>query len=209
MSSSLDLLAGMAHDLRTPLARLRLRAELACPQEVSLAMEEDFQAVTHLIDQILGYAQGCMAPAAGGPQPLAKLVDQTVRRYDQGRDVRVQRLDACEAQVPSLSMQRALANLIDNALAHGAGPVQVELHAVADGAQVMVFDQGQGLDAEQWVRASQPFVRLGPVPGLGPSLRHCGLGLAIVAQMAHQLGGRVVLHPFDGTRSGIGVLVPG
>jgi len=206
MSSSLDVLAGMAHDLRTPLARLRLRAELECPQEVSRAMEEDFLAVTHLIDQILGYAQGCMAPAAGGPQPLTELVDQIVRRYDQACDVRVQRLDACEAQVPSLSMQRALANLIDNALAHGAGPVQVELHAGLEGAQVLVFDHGPGLDAEQWARASQPFVRLGPGPGA--SLRHCGLGLAIVAQMAQQLGGRVVLHPFDGTRSGIGVLLP-
>lgn len=210
MSSSLDLLAGMAHDLRTPLARLRLRAELECPQEVARAMEDDFQAVTHLIDQILGYAQGCMAPAAGRSQPLAELIGQTVRRYGQAHDVSVLRLDACEVQVPGLSVQRALANLIDNALAHGAGAVQVELHADADAFQVLVFDHGQGLGPEQWARAGEPFVRLGTVPGQGqgPSVRHCGLGLAIVAQMARQLGGRMVLHPFDGTRSGIGVLVP-
>lgn len=209
MSSSLDLLAGMAHDLRTPLARLRLRAEMACPPDVSRAMEEDFQAVTHLIDQILGYAQGCMAPAAGGPQLLAELIGQTVGRYREAHDVSVHRLDACEVRVPSLSMQRALANLIDNALAHGMGAVQVELHAGADGARVLVFDQGQGLSTEQWARAGEPFVRLGAMhQGQTPSVRHCGLGLAIVGQMARQLGGQVVLHPFDGLRSGIGVLVP-
>lgn len=209
-AAGIGLLAGIAHDLRTPLARLRLRAELACPEEVSRAMEPDFLAVTQLIDQILGYAQGCMAVTGGGQVPLTELLSACVAQHGAPeRPLGLGRVDACFRQVPLLPMQRVLANLIGNALAHGLGPVQVELHAVPGtrgGVQVLVFDHGPGLARHQLARALQPFVQLGDAAL--PATRHCGLGLAIVAQIAQQLGGRVVRKPFDGARSGIGIHIP-
>ena len=210
MPAGIKLLAGIAHDLRTPLARLRLRAELDCPEEVSRAMEEDFQTVTHLIEQILGYAQGCMAPSSQGFGSLHELVRRGVSSYRQVQsDVGLGSLEARDVVVPCLPLQRVLANLVDNALAHGAAPVWVEVQADAAGVALLVFDHGPGLSHEQLLKATQPFVQLGMQVSPTQSLGRCGLGLAIVAQIAQQLGGRVVLKPFNGTRSGIGVHIPG
>jgi two-component system osmolarity sensor histidine kinase EnvZ len=211
MPHGISLLAGIAHDLRTPLARLRLRAELACPEEVSRAMEEDFMAVTHLIDQILGYAQACVVPGAapGGHASLHEVLRRGVQAYRQAHaDVSLMTLDeGHDLLLPRLPLQRVLGNLIDNALAHGLAPVQVELQAVPAGVDLLVFDAGPGLAPDHLADGgAQPFVRYG-LPD-APARRHCGLGLAIVAQMAQQMGGRMVLRPFDGARSGIGIHIP-
>ena len=117
----------------------------------------------------------------------------------------VSRCDAIDQSVPDVSIQRAVSNLIDNALHYGRGPVEVELREVAGGAEVMVLDHGQGISSEHFERALMPFVRLGDAQA---SAGKCGLGLAIVAQIAAQVQGRVLHHPFDGRRGGIGLLLP-
>lgn len=67
----------------------------------------------------------------------------------------------------------------------------------------MVYDRGRGIATEHLARACQPFVRLHATQG-----GHRGLGLAIVAQVAHQLGGAVRIAAFDGQRAGVGVNLP-
>jgi two-component system osmolarity sensor histidine kinase EnvZ len=89
---------------------------------------------------------------------------------------------------PDLLVQRLLTNLIDNALAYGQAPVEVSLQATADGVQLRVTDHGPGMPLEEFDRAQQPFVRL---TSARSELGHCGLGLAIVAQMGRALGGRL------------------
>jgi two-component system osmolarity sensor histidine kinase EnvZ len=90
--------------------------------------------------------------------------------------------------VPDLVVQRLLVNLIDNALAYGQAPVEVTLRATPEGAELGVADQGAGMSPEDFERAQQPFVRL---TNARSELGHCGLGLAIVAQMGRQLDGHL------------------
>lgn len=202
-----QLLAGVSHDIRTALARLRLRAEIECGDEAYQAMEDDFKAVTRVIDQFLIYSQGQSdLDARGRQQPLAELITQGARLYRETAGVQVTRLDACAVKASALLVQRALSNLIDNALAHGRSPVEIELRAVDGGAELWVFDRGQGIAPADQARALEPFVKLGR--GAQPG-GHCGLGLAILAQIAQALDGRVVMQPFDGRRFGMGLFVPG
>lgn len=200
------LLAGVSHDLRTPLARLRLRTELVCPDHVLQAMETDFRAVAQIIDQFMAYAQGHVAHAGGRHEGLASIVRQSVSRYAaSGQAVEMAHLADVRATLPALHMQRIVSNLIDNALSHGQGPVAVEIHGAQGGVEVLVFDHGRGIGAHELASALLPFTKLG---GIDAGVGHCGLGLAIVVQIATMLGGRVVHRPFDGHRSGIGVFVP-
>jgi two-component system osmolarity sensor histidine kinase EnvZ len=81
----------------------------------------------------------------------------------------------------------------------------VELTAAGEEVILVVFDGGPGISLADFEQAQEPFVRLG-APSLADG--HCGLGLAIVALVAAQLGGRMVLQPFDGERSGVGLAWP-
>ncbi|WP_374317223.1 sensor histidine kinase [Aquabacterium sp.] len=202
-----NLLAGVSHDLRTPLARLRLRAELECPDAVFQAMEADFKAVAHIIEQFLAYAQGHGPQESGPKEAMADVMRRSVSRYaEAGLSVELGRIDQTSLMVSSTSLQRLLGNLIDNALSHGQPPVVVALE-VRESAwvELVVYDQGVGISADAFGQALMPFVKLGR---LNDEVGHCGLGLAIVSQIASMLGAEVRLHPFDGHRSGIGVRWP-
>ena len=204
--SGRELLAGLSHDLRTPLSRLRLRAETECDEAVWERMKPDFSAVGRIIDQFLAYVQGQSGVTAGVLHPLGDLVEEVVAQYRaEGSDVTLVSCHAPGATVPDLGMQRALTNLLDNALTHGRTPVEVELDVRADEAWLTVFDRGHGIAKADVTKAFQPFVRLA-ANGVGRG--NCGLGLAIVAQVTEQLGGRTVLRPFDGNRSGLAMCLP-
>lgn len=200
------LLAGVSHDLRTPLARLRLRVEIECPEDAMKRLEADFLAVERIIDQFLAYAQGQGGVAIGQMHPIAGLVEDVVGRYrTEGLDVEIIRAEVDDLHVPDLAIQRALINLVDNARAHGRGPIQIEVWSQFHELMVVVYDHGTGIAECDLQNAFKPFVQLGP-PHRGQS--HCGLGLSIVAQVAEQMGGRTVHMAFDGRRSGLGFALP-
>jgi len=204
--SGRELLAGLSHDLRTPLARLRLRAETECDEAVWERMKPEFSAVGRIIDQFLAYVQGQSGFTPGVLRPLSDLVEEVVAQYQaEGADVALVACWAPAAMAPDLGTQRALTNLIDNALTYGQTPVEVELEMKGEEIWLTVFDRGPGIAEAEFAKAFQPFVRLATT---GADRGNCGLGLAIVAQVAEQLGGRTVLQPFDGHRSGLTMCLP-
>ena len=205
-----QLLAGVSHDLRTPLARLRLRAETQCEAPVAEALTADLLALERIVNQFLAYVQGDTAAALGEDAPLAGTVRRTLQPYiDDGQpvtlDLDLHAVAGHEPWAPDLAVQRLLANLVDNALAYGRAPVCVSLRSTSTGSELCVSDGGPGMDDENFQRAQEPFVRLTRTRS---ELGHCGLGLAIVAQMARQLGGRLhARHGADG-RFGITLVLP-
>ena len=95
-------------------------------------------------------------------------------------------LESVHASVKPVALGRAVGNLIDNAFAYGSAPVVVRLRSVNGSAEIEVWDQGEGMAADQWERALQPFQRLDESRGVQG---HCGLGLAIVAHVSRMHGG--------------------
>lgn len=192
------LLAGVSHDLRTPLARLRLRVETQLEGPVVASLEADLTAIEHVVNQFLAYVQGEAAPRLGEPQPLPATVARVVAQAQQaGQAVQAPQLPQVPAARPCLlperAVERVLSNLIDNALAYGRPPVGVAVSVADDGTWTLrVSDDGPGMTAEQFAAACQPFVRLDSTRS---DLGHCGLGLAIVAQMARQLNAELACVP--------------
>jgi two-component system, OmpR family, osmolarity sensor histidine kinase EnvZ len=203
------LLAGVSHDLRTPLSRLRLRIETECEEPLAERLTADIRALERIVSQFLAYVQGESGAGLGEPESAAQLVMQSVNAYrQQDQPVSVQVVELT-APVPDLALQRALGNLVDNALAHGRPPVLVELSARGIGSEaegvLTVWDHGAGMPPGLFARAQLPFVRLEGQPALSG---HCGLGLAIVARIAHQLGGRLEQHFTGDGRYGISLTWP-
>jgi two-component system, OmpR family, osmolarity sensor histidine kinase EnvZ len=203
---SRELLAGMCHDLRTPLARLRLRAETDCSPAVWERMEQDFSSVERIISQFLAYVQGQSKASSQETLALGDVVADMAEVYRlEGADVRLVSCQAPGVMVPDLSMQRALTNLIDNALRHGQAPVELEVELLEGNVWLWVFDHGKGISKSDLSKAFQPFVRFASA---AVDSHSCGLGLAIVDQIAHQFGGKTVVRAFDGTRSGVAMCWP-
>ncbi|MBZ8141639.1 hypothetical protein CLD22_17245 [Rubrivivax gelatinosus] len=199
-----NLLAGLSHDLRTPLARLRLRAETQCEPAVGDALAADLGALERIIDQFLAYVQLERADAVGRDAPLARSVEGVVQRHVAHGDAVEAVIEPLDWTMPDLPVQRLLGNLIDNAFAYGRPPVRVELLAAEGGAVLRVLDQGHGMSEAEFELAQQPFVRLSPARG---GEGHCGLGLAIVAQIVQQWGGELRLARANGS-TGIELTIP-
>ena len=200
-----SMLAGIAHDLRAPLTRLRLRLDLA--PAAGLAADDcrrslaDLAALERITSQFLRFAgldQGEPAVVV----PLAALLAEVAAAA--GAVPLELALEPLERRVRPTALARAVANLLDNALAHGAPPLCLELRGEdATGFTITLWDHGPGIPDSAWSRALEPFQRLDPSRG---DQGHCGLGLAIAERIARDHGGG--LEPRHGPR-GFGVALRG
>jgi two-component system, OmpR family, osmolarity sensor histidine kinase EnvZ len=199
------LLAGVSHDLRTPLARLRLRIETQCEPRIAEAADGELRAIEHIVSQFLAYVHGHTGSVAGAGESVLAIINQVVASFaEQGVPV-APRLAAGDGLADALGLQRVLTNLIDNARVHGQAPIELHWRDNAAGErELSVWDHGAGLSDAQFASALQPFVRLSNDAGIG----HCGLGLAIVAQIAQQWGARLECRREGNSRFGIALVWP-
>jgi two-component system, OmpR family, osmolarity sensor histidine kinase EnvZ len=190
------LLAGVSHDLRTPLARLRLGIEVGAKDESTHeGMISDIAEMDKIIGQFLEFARDNLeAPLE--MRELNDIVASAVERYHKtGNEIRFSRAELPPLPLRSTAMSRLIANLIDNALSYGAPPVEVITRADGRSAVLEVADRGPGIAADQVERLKRPFTRGEPARTGGAG---AGLGLAIVERIARLHGAAFELLPREG-----------
>ena len=181
------MLAGIAHDLRSPLTRLQLRLGLADQDSMALKerslAEADIAALERITGQFLVFAGVDDAEPAIEVPLNGLLAEAAAFAGDLAMD-----LPPLHRQVRPTALSRAVANLLDNALSHGRPPLRLVLRPVgAEGFEIQVWDGGHGIAAEQWEQALRPFQRLDLARG--GDRGHSGLGLAIADRVARDHGG--------------------
>jgi signal transduction histidine kinase len=189
------MLAGLSHDLRSPLARIQAALELRASDGESWSDTlRDVREINHIVGQCIDFARD------GQDEPLQNAsldgIAAALLGADAGPDLK---LDLAAPQALPLrvaAVRRALRNLVDNAHLHGALPVVVATHIDGAEAVLSVSDAGAGIAPEAWDQLRRPFAR-------GSHARNpagCGLGLAIVQRVAGMHGGRLCLRPAAGGR---------
>jgi two-component system osmolarity sensor histidine kinase EnvZ len=193
------LLAGVSHDLRSPLARIRMAAELL-PETGDVAARRasivrNVDVADRLIASFLDYVRAAELPLAATVDVVA-VARHLLRARDEPADVLA--LDApARMEVPrahELLLERLLANLVDNAMRHGTPPVVVRIGADGRDAIVDVVDHGPGLAPDARERLTQAFARGDASRGTPGT----GLGLAIVEQIVQRMGGSLGFDRVDG-----------
>lgn len=178
------MLAGIAHDLRAPITRLKFRLSMPrLDREEKERCSSDLEALERITGQFLLYAGG------GESEALVECpLDQWLAEVSAGHDSDHLHLDLDEIQAPirPVALGRAVANLINNAFTYGTTPVVVRLRADNRMVRIEVWDQGAGIPKEHWDRALQPFQRIDDARG---EQGHCGLGLAIVSHVVQRHSG--------------------
>lgn len=190
------ILAGISHDVRTPLSRLRLALEMSGgDRAVAEGMNADIDEIDQVIGQFLDFARG--DSEARVPADLDALVREVAEHYARrGRPVTLAAPPrAGVLPLARLSVRRAVMNLVDNALRYASGPVEISAHRESDGVVIEVLDRGPGIPAGEAERLKRPFTRLDQSRG---ALGGAGLGLAIVERIAQAHGGRLELLAREG-----------
>lgn len=192
------LLAGVSHDLRTPLARIRLGVEMLDDKgdaAMRAGIVQDIEDIDAAIGQFLDFARAASSENQTLDGDLNALIASLAARYERsGKHLAVQTGPVPPLPLRMLAMQRLIGNLIDNALRHGGDQVTVATGCVESTAFVEVLDRGPGIPPEQAERMLQPFTRM----DVARSTSGTGLGLAIVDRIARMHGGRVRLLQREG-----------
>ena len=192
------LLAGVSHDLRTPLARLRLETEMSVGNdEAKRNMEMDIEQLDAIIDKFMDYARP--GDTEMRPVHLAQLIDREAQPFRDPKEIRIDSrvaIDLC-VMADETELGRVFANLFENARRYGRGTdtgiamVSVSYARAGPWIVVTVRDSGPGVPPEKLAQLTTPFFR-------GDAARTAatgaGLGLAIVEKALLRMGGSLELN---------------
>ncbi len=187
-----EVLAGISHDLRTPLTRLRLEAEMSIADPAAQqAVVADIEQMESVISQFMDYAR-TESGEAPMPTDLTGLLQHIAERQACiGRPLEVAIEPLPEMMLRPKAVTRAVTNLIDNAWKYGAGPVKLTAAAVHGEIWLKISDGGPGIPESEIERLKRPFTRL---ESARTNASGTGLGLAIVDRIARLHGGRLELN---------------
>jgi signal transduction histidine kinase len=201
------MLGAIGHDLRTPLASLRIRAEAVGPDEERERIIAKIDEMAATLEDILVLARTGRAREEKRPVDLEALADALVEDYlALGHDVAFEPSGRQVAPVQPNLIRRAIRNLVDNGLAYGGGSVRVAVRREGERLSIEVRDRGPGLAPEMMARAGEAFFR-------GEESRSrqtggAGLGLAIVRAVAEGHGGRLRLANAQGGGLAAAIEIP-
>ena len=186
------MLGAIGHDLRTPLASLRIRAESIEPEAERARMIATIEEMTAMLDDTLALARSGRAAENLRPVDISALADTVVEEFRAlGHDVTFVEAGRQTAAVQPNLLRRAVRNLVDNAVKY-AGSAEVAVRATPSGIAVEIADRGPGIPAAELGSVQEPFVRL--ERSRNRETGGSGLGLALARAAAQAHGGRLELE---------------
>ncbi len=197
-----QMLAGVSHDLRTPLTRIKLALELLGKDAAVDELKSDVAEMEHMVQGYLDFVRGDGAEASVETDIALLLEEITSDMRREGTPLTVSTPPEYVMPVRPNALRRCLGNLISNARRHGAR-VWLSAIVVADGIDILVDDDGPGIPPADRARVFRAFVRLDS--SRNPSTGGVGLGLTIARDVARSHGGDVKLEtsPHGGLRARI------
>lgn len=193
VASRTEMLAGISHDLRTPLTRMKLEIEMGKLDEATRsALNADIDEMRRMIDEYLDFARGDAAEPVE-PMDLAALTADLCQQYTRlGGDVQCETPRPLVLMVRPQAMRRALSNLIENALRYGGAQARISLEQTVGYARIKVADSGPGIPEAEHETVFKPFTRL--EPSRNSATGGVGLGLSIARDVAQSHGGDITLE---------------
>ncbi len=187
----LRALAAVSHDLRTPLARLRLRTEAVGDPALRREVQDDIEGMEAMVTSLLTFLGGDGQPEARRLIDLAVLCASIVDDVsDHGHEVGYEGPSHFEMQLRPIAIRRAIVNLVENAVRYGS-EVCLHLTVAEDVVAICITDNGPGIPEDAMMLVREPFVRLDHARQR--DTRGFGLGLSIVERAVADEGGRLTL----------------
>ena len=190
ISQRTDMLAGVSHDLRTPLTRMKLQLEMLSAAAGSEDLKADIAEMEHMLDGYLAFARG---EGAEEPRPTdftALLGESAAQARRKGGAVDLHTEGQLTVSLRPNAFRRCLTNLIDNAIQY-ADHVSVRAGQRGDAIEVTIDDDGPGIPEDQFDEVFKPFYRI--EGSRNPGTGGVGLGMTIARDVMRGHGGDIVL----------------
>lgn len=186
-----EVLAGISHDLRTPLTRLRLEAELSVADDgARQGIVADIEQMEAVISQFMDYARTESGEPPAVTDLAALLAAIGERQAALGRALEIDIAGVSTVNIRPKAVGRAVVNLLDNAWKYGGGAVSLKASTVDGEIRIEIADRGPGIPGSETERLKRPFTRLEVAR---TDVTGTGLGLAIVERIARLHRGRLEL----------------
>lgn len=191
-----SMLAAMSHDLKTPITRMRLRAEMLERSELQDKFARDLAEMESMVGATLGLLRGLDTEEQTQPLDVGALAESVVSDYRSlGKPVELRAVQATPLPAKPQALKRCLVNLIDNALAYGQ-QARVAVTETEAGVEIAVRDEGPGIPQDQIERVLDPYYRV--ENSRNRDTGGHGLGLTIACHIVEAHGGKLELknlHP--------------
>jgi signal transduction histidine kinase len=186
------IFAAMSHDLKTPITRMRLRADLLDDDEARERFEADLKEMETMVTHTLEFMRGMGGQEARQEVDVTALLESLQSDNEaMGRSVRIEGAAGAPYRARVSLLRRCLANLVDNAVLYGErATIQVEDTPAC--LTIRVLDDGPGIPPQELEKVFEPFYRL--EQSRSRDTGGTGLGLAIARNIAHMHGGDIVLR---------------
>lgn len=196
MESRMRLVAAAGHDLRTPITRMRLRAEFVEDHEERARWLTDLDELERIADSAILLVREESGKAPPELIQLDELVGSIgAELRDQKLDVTETTLEPVKVRASRLTLNRALRNLIINAATHGVR-ARVEVGGLNGAARIIIEDDGPGLPPDMLDQVFEPFFRADPARR--QDIRGAGLGLTIAREIIQRAGGSISIANREG-----------
>jgi len=191
------LLTAISHDLKTPITRLRLRAEMLSDGEIRAKMLRDLEEMQTMVGSTLDFFRTTATGAQRQPVDIGALIESISEdRREAGQALSVRGLAANGPyRADPQALRRCLENLIENAVRYG-GSAEIEVKDSSDRLRIAVVDRGPGIPESELERVFEPFYRLDASRNMDSG--GTGLGLSIARNIARWHGGDVTLRNAPG-----------
>lgn len=189
------LAASLAHDLRTPLTRTKLRLALLRDGKSRAALGSDIRDIEIIINSVLEYARADMDQEEWQTSRVYDIVEDVCRRYGGAVLLHPSFAHESRARCKPVQLARGLRNIIDNAIAYGNG-AEIAVNADATVLDIVVSDRGPGIPQEEFDKVVKPFYRLAGADR--KAVKGSGLGLAIAARIVKVHDGSLELRNRQG-----------
>ncbi len=202
ISQRTEMLAGVSHDLRTPLTRMKLELAMLKDTEAAAELQGDLEEMEHMVEAYLAFARGEAEeePEAIDLSALIEDVARDARR--KGAHVETTLPATLPATVRTTGMRRCLTNLIDNAASYGK-KVRVEARGRGRSVEITVDDDGPGIPREAREDVFKAFYRIDP--SRSPDRAGVGLGMTLARDVVRGHGGEISLA--DSPQGGLRVSI--
>jgi len=196
------MLAGVSHDLRTPLTRMKLQLAMAKDDETAAHLRQDIDEMEKMLEAYLDFAKG-ESSEAPEMTDLRTILDRIIGRAQrQGEDIQAQMAEKLMIRVRPVATERALANIIGNACKYGKH-VWLNAYEQSGALEISIDDDGPGIHENMREDVFRPFFRL--EKSRNKKTGGIGLGLSIARDIIHGHGGDIFLE--DSNRGGLRVVV--
>ncbi len=193
LGQRMNMLAGVSHDLRTPLTRIKLALAMQPDTMETADLRNDVLEMERMVEAYLDFARNEAADEDPGPLDLAEMIREIASNTKRaGHELTVEMPEELFISARRSALQRAVGNLVNNGLRHGRN-VWVEALRTDRYIEIRVDDDGPGIDASLYEEVFKPFTRLDDARNLNES--GMGLGLTVVRDVARSHGGDVNLSP--------------